>query len=129
MSQSCPNPFPTLIVQGEELLPMWNHSSPFGSYKSGDLDNKAGSPVVSAGTSAGTVSSERSEAEVETWMILEYCDKGSLQVRTRQGLRVRVEIWASLGERGCWCCSCLQSTVESGLAAVARVVCQHEDAR
>jgi hypothetical protein len=32
-------------------------------------------------TSVGSIVSERSEAEVETWMILEYCDKGSLQVR------------------------------------------------
>ena len=63
---------------------MWNNSSTFGSAKSGDPGNKAGSPAASAGTSAGTVSSERSEAEVETWMILEYCDKGSLQVRRTQ---------------------------------------------
>ena len=62
---------------------MWNHSPAFGSHhKSGDLDNKSSSPAASAnaGGSANTVSSERSEAEVETWMILEYCDKGSLQV-------------------------------------------------
>ena len=64
---------------------MWNHSTGFGSHqKSGDMDSaKSASPATSAGGggSANTVSSERSEAEVETWMILEYCDKGSLQAR------------------------------------------------
>jgi len=63
---------------------MWNHSTAFGSHqKSGDMDAKSASPTTSAngGGSANTVSSERSEAEVETWMILEYCDKGSLQAR------------------------------------------------
>ncbi len=65
---------------------MWNHSTAFGSHqRSGDMDSaKSASPTTSAngggGGSANTVSSERSEAEVETWMILEYCDKGSLQV-------------------------------------------------
>ena len=68
---------------------MWNPSN-FGSVKSGDL---GGTPTPQPGsrsqvTSAGSVISERSEAEVETWMILEYCDKGSLQVRLLTNFRV-----------------------------------------
>ena len=34
-----------------------------------------------ASNTAGSAASDRSETEVETWMILEYCNKGSLQVR------------------------------------------------
>ena len=82
---------------------MWNHSNAFGSgHKSGDLVDKAASPAGSAGDSASTAaSSERSEAEVETWMILEYCDKGSLQVRVIEDSARSVGYRLQHSEAGC----------------------------
>ena len=105
---------------------MWNHASNFSSYKSSDGGDKTSSPMTSAGGggggSANTVSSERSEAEVETWMILEYCDKGSLQVCSRCAECVRTGRRVSVPQHMCAPPVCNAVTVACGIAISASAI-------
>lgn len=60
----------TVLVQGEETQSRGTKSDT----PSGDV-----SAVTSATSTLSAGSTSSGEAEVETWMIMEYCDKGSLQ--------------------------------------------------
>lgn len=54
--------------------------------------------VVSAASTLSCGMASSVEAEVETWMIMQYCDKGSLQVRRHRSFGFQVQAGAPEGD-------------------------------
>ena len=57
-----------------------NRNRNLNSTSSGSGGNSGAGTVTSAGSSIMSASSDASNADIETWLLLEYCDLGTLQV-------------------------------------------------